>query len=71
MRCVGGKAHSADVRAALERFNELPEDEWRWTMDGLAAYLLHELCGIALLDRRCPPTDVAAGTGSPSGGRKR
>ena len=56
VRCEGGKVEAADVRAALERFNALPEDGWRWTADALAAYLLHELCGIALLDCREPPS---------------
>ena len=59
VRCADGKADTAAVRAALERFNAAPEDGWRWTMDALAAYLLHELCGIALFDRREPPTGVA------------
>ncbi len=54
--CEGGKAATADVRAALRRFNEAPDDGWRWTTDALAAYLLHELCGIALLDCRQLPS---------------
>ena len=60
VRCAGGKADTAAVRAALERFNESPDHGWRWTVDALAAYLLHELCGIALLDCRYPPTSGAA-----------
>ena len=59
VRCAGGKADTAAVRAALERFNAAPGDGWRWTADALAAYLLHELCGIALLDRREPPSGAA------------
>ncbi len=71
VRCEGGKADTADVRAALERFNEAPEDGWRWTVDALAAHLLHELCGIALLDCRYPPSSIATEAASPPGGRKR
>ena len=56
MRCEGGKVDADDVRAALERFNARPGDGWRWTADALAAYLLDELCGIALLDCREPPS---------------
>ena len=59
VRCEGGKADPADVRAALERFNAAPDDGWRWTADALAAYLLHELCGIALLDRGESPSGDA------------
>ena len=59
VRCGGGKADAADVRAALERFNAAPGDDWRWTADALAAYLLRELCGIALLDCREPPSGDA------------
>ena len=71
VRCEGGKADTAEVRAALERFNEAPDDGWRWTVDALAAHLLHELCGIALLDCRYPPSSDAADAASPPGGRKR
>ena len=60
VRCAGGKADTAAVRAALERFNEAPDNGWRWTVDALAACLLDELCGIALLDCRYPPTSGAA-----------
>ena len=56
VRCEGGKVETADVRAALERFNAASDGGWRWTADALAAYLLHELCGVALLDRREPPS---------------
>ncbi len=59
VRCDGGKAETADVREALEQFNANPDDGWRWTADALAAYLLHELCGIALLDCREPPSSDA------------
>ena len=71
VRCEGGKADTADVRAALKRFNEAPDDGWRWTVDALAAHLLHELCGIALLDCRYPPSTGVADAASPPGGRKR
>ena len=71
VRCEGGKADTAEVRAALERFNEARDDGWRWTVDALAAHLLHELCGIALLDCRYPPSSDAANAASPPGGRKR
>ena len=59
VRCEVGKAEASDVRAALERFNATPGDGWRWTVDALAAHLLHELCGIALLDCRRPPAGDA------------
>ena len=71
VRCEGGKADTAEVREALERFNEAPDDGWRWTVDALAAHLLHELCGVALLDCRYPPSSDAADAVSPPGGRKR
>ena len=71
VRCEGGKADTADVRAVLERFNEAPEDGWRWTVDALAAHLLHDLCGIALLDCRYPQSSGAVDAASPPGGRKR
>ena len=71
VRCEGGKADTADVRAALRRFNEAPENGWRWTVDALAAHLLQDLCGIALLDCRYPPSSGAAEAESPPGGRKR
>ena len=71
VRCEGGKADTANVRAALERFNEAQDNGWRWTVDALSAYLLQELCGIGLLDCRYPTTGEAAGTASPPGGRKR
>ena len=71
VRCEGGKADPADVGAALRRFNEAPDDGWCWTVDALAAHLLHELCGIALLDCRHPPSTSAADAASPPGGRKR
>ena len=71
VRCGGGKADTAAVRAALERFNEAPDNGWRWTVDALTAYLLHELCGISLLDCRHPPTGDDENAASPPGGRKR
>ena len=39
----GGKADVADVRMALERMKEAPDNWWRGTVDALAAYLLDEL----------------------------
>ena len=57
VRCGSGKVEAGEVRAALERFNATPADGWRWTADALAAHLLHELCGIALLDCREPPAN--------------
>ena len=71
VRCEGGKVDAAAVRAALERFNEAPEDGWRWTVEALASHLLHELCGIVLLDCRHPVSGGAANRASPPGGRKR
>lgn len=71
VRCQAGKADTADVRAAPERFNEAPDNGWRWTVDALMAYLLHGLCGIALLDCRHPPTGDDEDAASPPGGRKR
>ena len=59
VRCEGGKVATGVVRAALERFNAEPGDGWRWTADALAAHLLQELCGIALLDCREPPSGDA------------
>ena len=71
VRCEGGKADTADVRPALQRFNEAPDNGWRWTVDALAAHLLHDLCGIVLLDCRRPLSSGAADAASPPGGRKR
>ena len=71
VHCEGGKADTAAVRTTLRRFNEAPEDGWRWTVDALAAHLLHDLCGIALLDCRYPPSSSATDAASPPGGRKR
>ena len=48
------------MRAALTRFNEAPDDGWRWTVNALAAHLLQELCGITLLDCRRPLSGGAA-----------
>ena len=55
VRAEGGKVDTAVLWPVLERFNQAPDDGWRWTVDALAAYLLHELCGVALLDFRQPP----------------
>ena len=55
VRCEGGKVDPAALRASLERFNEAPDDGWRWTPEALAAYLLHDLCGVALVGWLEPP----------------
>ena len=54
-----GKVAPSAPRAALRRFNEPPDDGWRWTVEGLAMHLLSDLCGVTLADCRTPP---AAGT---------
>ena len=51
----GGKIEAAALRAALERFNEPPNDGWRWTIEALAMHLLHDLCGVTLAGWRYPP----------------
>ena len=56
----GRQVDAAAVRAALERFNEAPDNGWRWTVEALASHLLHELCGIVLLDCRHPVSGGAA-----------
>ena len=48
-------ADQAVLRASLERFNEAPDDGWRWSVDALAAHLLHDLCGVALVGWPEPP----------------
>ena len=53
--CKDGRIGTAALRAALQRFNEPPEDGWRWTVDALAAHLLSDLCGITLAGWRYPP----------------
>ena len=55
VRCEGGKIDPATLRASLERFNEAPDDGWRWTVEALAAHLLHDLCGVALVGWLEPP----------------
>ena len=37
VRCEGGKGDTVDVRAALERFNEAPDNGLRLSADALAA----------------------------------
>ena len=60
-----GKIEPSALRAALERFNERPDDGgWRWTVEALAMHLLDDLCGITLADCRAPPPP-----GRPSGNR--
>ena len=72
VRCERGKADVTDVRAALRRFNEAPEDGWRWTVDALASHLLHELCGIALMDAATPcPAALRMRPHRPEGGSDR
>ncbi len=59
------KIEPSALRAALERFNERPDDGgWRWTVEALAMHLLDDLCGITLADCRTPPPQ-----GGPSGNR--
>ena len=53
--CKDGRTGTAALRASLERFNEPPEDGWRWTVDALTAHLLSDLCGITLAGWRYPP----------------
>ncbi|MDE2765346.1 MAG: hypothetical protein OXI25_02800 [Chloroflexota bacterium] len=55
VRCEGGKVDPAALRASLERFNEAPDDGWRWTTEALAAHLLDNLCGVALVGWLEPP----------------
>ena len=55
VRCEGGKIDPAALRASLERFNEAPDDGWRWNPEALAAYLLDDLCGVALVGWPEPP----------------
>ena len=59
VRCEGGKTDAAVLRDALARFNVPPDDGWCWTTDALAAHLLHDLCGIALVGFRNLPDDEA------------
>lgn len=44
VRCEDGKIDAALLRASLGRFNETTDDGWRWTVEALAAHLLHHLC---------------------------
>ncbi len=55
VRCEGGKVAPSALRALLRRFNEPPDDGWRWSAEALAAYLLHDLCGVVLLGWPYPP----------------
>ena len=71
-RAVRGRQGRRGGRAgALQRFNEAPDNGWRWTVDALASHLLHERCGIVVLDCRRPVSSGAADAASPPGGRKR
>ena len=63
VRCEGGKVDPAALRASLERFNEAPDDGWRWTVEALAAHLLHDLSGVALLGGLEPPNRGKDGEG--------
>jgi len=60
-RCEGGKIDPAALRASLERFNESPDDGWRWAVEALTAHLLHDLCGVALVGWLEPPNNGDAG----------
>ena len=55
VRCEGGKVAPSALRASLRRFNDPPDDGWRWSVEALAAYLLQDLCGVVLLGWRYPP----------------
>ena len=55
VRCEGGRIGTSALRASLRRFNKPPDDGWRWTVEALAAHLLQELCGVALLGFPFPP----------------
>ena len=55
VRCEGGRVGTSALRASLRRFNERPDDGWRWTVEALAAHLLQDLCGVALLGFPFPP----------------
>ena len=83
VRCEDGKIDPAPLRASLGRFNGTSGDGWRWTVEALAAHLLHDLCGVALVGWLEPPdsaavaqdrvrTDPAGGVAPPgSFGRRR
>lgn len=58
VRCEDGKIDPAALRASLGRFNET-SCGWRWTVEALAAHLLHDLCGVALVGWLEPPNSVA------------
>ena len=60
VRCEDGKIDPALLRASLGRFNETSDDGWRWTVEALAAHLLHDLCGVALVGWLEPPDGAAA-----------
>ncbi len=55
VRCEGGKVAPSAVRASPRRFNQPPDDGWRWSAEALAAYLPNDLCGVVLLGWPCPP----------------
>ena len=55
VRSEGGRIDTGALRASLERFNEPRDDGWEWTAEALAAHLLHDLCGIAVVSWRYPP----------------
>ena len=55
VRCEGGGIDAAALRTSLERFNEAPNDGWRWTAEALAAHLLDDLCGVSLVGWLEPP----------------
>ena len=57
VRCEDGKIDPALLRASLGRFNETTDQGWRWAVEALAAQLLHDLCGVALVGWLEPPDD--------------
>ena len=64
VRCAGSKVAPSALRASLRRFNEPPDDGWRWSVEALAAYLLHDLCGVVLLGWPYPPNREVCPHGS-------
>ena len=64
VRCAGSKVAPSSLRASLRRFNEPPDDGWRWSVEALAAYLLHDLCGVVLLRWPYPPNREVCPHGS-------
>lgn len=61
----GKKVDVSTLRAALQRFNEPPEDGWQWSVEALEKHLLRELCGIMVVGRRLPPNREICPHGNP------